>query len=238
MTVWVTITICFGIIAGFSGVSSAQDSVAQSGISHKTKTFGDMISQLMLEQIEPVEAPSDHTQTDTLDDLIRQVRCLQIPSKSIPPESGESIPSQPSTAETSPPLEESRADEEDQGPVPEDDLAVMLEKINEVVSPLRLADVLYRQGRYELAFKNYATVYEQLGEDCVSDCQWVLFQKANCCRHSDLNEAIELYKELIESYPNSRWTAAASSRLKMSQWYQLSQIRELTGNKTNDAIKQ
>ncbi|MHC5143653.1 MAG: tetratricopeptide repeat protein, partial [Planctomycetota bacterium] len=117
----------------------------------------------------------------------------------------------------------------------EDDLAVRLEKVEKVLSPLQLADVLYRQGHYQLAFENYCAVYDRLSEDQTEDRQWILFQKANCCRYSDLNEAIRLYNELIKSFPNSKWTVAANSRLKIIEWGQLNQIRELVENETDDA---
>ena len=144
------------------------------------------------------------------------------------------MPSQTEAATVPLPLEMPQADEESEKPASEDELVVTLEKVGKVISPLQLADVLYRQGYYKLAFENYCAVGEQLAEDSVVDRQWILFQKANCRRHSDPNEAIGFYNELIRSFPNSKWTTAANSRLKTIEWSQLNQIRDLVENETDD----
>jgi len=237
MRIWLTTTICFGLIAALCDVSlAAQESADPNGILQEklqTKEEGRSLQrQLLWEQVESIKEPANQPQTDTLDDLIRQLQSLEIPQKSISQEPNELMPPQTDTAATSPPPEKSQAGEKS---TPEDNLAVRLEKVEKVLSPLQLADVLYRQGHYQLAFENYCAVYEGLSEDQTEDRQWILFQKANCCRYSDLNEAIGLYNELIKSFPNSKWTVAANSRLKIIEWRQLNQIRELVENETDDA---
>lgn len=237
MRIWLTTTICFGLMAALCGVSlAAQDSADPNGISQEnlqTKEEGRSLQrQLLWEQVESIKEPANQPQTDTLDDLIRQLQSLEIPQKSISQEPNEPVPPQTDTAATSPSPEKSQAGEK---LTAEDDLAVRLEKVEKVLSPLQLADVLYRQGHYQLAFENYCAVYERLSEDQTEDRQWILFQKANCCRYSDLNEAIRLYNELIKFFPNSKWTVAANSRLKIIEWGQLNQIRELVENETDDA---
>ena len=148
------------------------------------------------------------------------------------------MPTQADAASGSALPEELQADEESKKPALENELVVTLDKLDKVVSPLQLADVLYRQGHYETAFKNYCTANERLSEESVADRQWILFQKANCRRHSDLNEAIQLYNELIKSFPNSKWTAAANSRLKMIEWTQANQIKNLLEVEANDTDSQ
>lgn len=144
------------------------------------------------------------------------------------------MPSQ-ADAVAGPPLpEESQTSEKSEKLSQEDELAVTLKKTDKITSPLQLADVLYRQGYYKLAFENYCTVDERLSEDCITDRQWILFQKANCRRHSNPDEAIGFYNELIKSFPNSKWTTAANSRLKMIEWSQLNQIMDLVENETDD----
>ena len=246
----ISATIYLGIIAGLCGVSSAaQDGVVQSGVSQKTEMTEDSLQQesiqvaqeyrglhrqLMWNHVESIKEPSSQRQTDTLDDLIRQLHSLEIPQKSTPQEPNEPLQSQGAAA--TPSLsEEPTAREEDEAPSLEDILAVTLKKVDKITSPLQLADVLYRQGYYELAFENYCTVGAQLAEDGVVDHQWILFQKANCRRHSNSNEAIRLYNELIKSFPNSKWTTAATSRLKMIEWSQLNQTKDWVENETDDA---
>jgi len=250
MRIWLTATICFGIMTGLCGVSlAAQDGAAQSGLLQKRPLAEDSLrperprtdeeyrslrQQIMLDRIESVGEPSGQPQTDTLDDMIRQLRSLEIPQKSTPQEPNEPMPPQTDAATGPLPPEEPQVGEESEKLAPEDELVVTLAKVDKVISPLQLADVLYRQGYYKLAFENYCKVDERLSEDRVTDRQWILFQKANCRRHSDPNEAIGLYNELIKSFPNSKWTTAANSRLKMIEWSQLNQIRDLVENEIDD----
>jgi hypothetical protein len=241
MKTWIIATIYLGIMAGLYGVSpAAQDDADQSGVLQKGESvqtdreYRGLRRQLMWNQVESVTAPKDQSQTDVLSDLIRQLRSLEIPQKSTPQEPNEPMLSQADAATAPLPSEEPKAGKESKKPSPEDELVVTLEKVDKVISPLQLADVLYRQGYYKLAFENYCAVGEQLAEDRIVDRQWILFQKANCRRHSDPNEAIRLYNELIKSFPNSKWTTVASSRLKMIEWSQLNQIRDLVENETDD----
>jgi hypothetical protein len=135
------------------------------------------------------------------------------------------------------PLEKPQVIEEKEKPAKEeqeDELPARIEKVDKVVSPLQLADVLYRQGYNELAFKNYCAVGEQLTEEKVADLQWILFQKANCLRRSDPDKAVGFYNELIESYPNSTWTKAAKSQLKMIEWGHTDQGKSLLGDERDD----
>ncbi|MHC4236709.1 MAG: tetratricopeptide repeat protein [Planctomycetota bacterium] len=250
MRTWIIVTIYLGTIAGLYGVSpAAQDDVGPSGVLQKGtlsedslqhesaqpgRDYRDLRRQLMWDQVESVEVSSDPSEPDKLDDLIYQLRSLKIPSKLMLQEPNEPTQSQTDTASELPLPEESQIVEESKEPVPENNLVVTLEKLDTILSPLQLADVLYRQGYYELAFKNYCTVYEQLPKDSLADRQWILFQKGNCCRYSDPDKAALFYNELINSFPNSRWTASANSRLKMIQWTQANQIKDLLEVEAND----
>ncbi|MHC4949463.1 MAG: tetratricopeptide repeat protein [Planctomycetota bacterium] len=254
MRVQLAITLCLGIMAGLYGASpAAQDSADPSGVLQNKNLVEDSLQpqavqvgqgyrglrrQLMWDQVESIEEPSNQFQTDILDDLIRQLRSLEIPQKSTSQEPDEPMPVQMDAAEDSPLPEEVQVVEESIKPALENELVVRLEKLDKVVSPLQLADVLYRQGHYEQALKNYCTVYEKLSEDRIADRQWILFQKANCCRHSDLNEVIRLYNELIKSFPNSKWAAAANSQLKMIEWTRANQIKDLLEIEANDTDSQ
>ena len=253
MRTWIITTIYLGIMVSLFGVlPAAQDDAERSGVLQKGSPTEDLLRhepnqtvreyrglrrQLMWDQVESVEVPSDQFQAEMLDELIYELRSLEIPSKSIPKEPNEPMSSQ-MAASDSPSPKEVQAGEESKKPAPENELVVMLEKLDKVISPLQLADVLYRQGYYEPALKNYGTAYEQLSKDSVADHQWILFQKANCCRHSDLNESIRLYNELINSFPNSKLAAAANSRLKMIEWTQANQIKDLLEVKANDTNSQ
>jgi len=233
-------------MAGLYGVSPAvQDGEVQSSVSQKEKSaqtdreYHGLRRQLMWDRVELVTEPSNQQpQTDVLSDLIRQLHSLEIPQKLVVQEPNEPMSSQVDAAAVPLPSEESQISEKSEKLSQEDELGVTLKKMDKVISPLQLADVLYRQGYYELAFENYCAVGEQLTADSIVDRQWILFQKANCRRHSNLNEAVGFYNELIQSFPNSKWTTAANSQLKMIEWSQLNQIRDLVGNKTDDTNSQ
>ena len=241
MKIRIIVAIYLGIMAGLYGVSPAvQDDADPSGVLQKEEStqtdreYRGLRRQLMWDQVEWVAESKDQPQTDVLSDLIRQLRSLEIPQKSTPQEPNEPILPQTDGAIAASPPENPQAGKESKKPSSEDELVVTLEKVDKVISPLQLADVLYRQGYYKLAFENYCTVDEHLAEDRVADHQWILFQKANCCRLSDSNEAIRFYNELIKSFPNSKWTTVASSRLKMIEWSQLNPIRDLVEHETDD----
>ena len=241
----ITTLYLLGIIAGLCGVSAAaQDSAAQSGGSQKTnmatepgqvsQEYHTLHRQLIWDQIGSVEESLSPSETDTLDELIRQLQSLEIPKKSTPQEPNQPLSSQADATANSSPAEKPQASEEIETLSPQDELTLTLEKIDTITSPLQLADVLYRQGYYDLAFDNYCTVAEQLPEEHVTDRQWVLFQKANCCRYSNPNEAVGFYNELTQSFPNSKWAAAANSRRKIIEWNQANQIKDLVKNEADD----
>ena len=248
MKIRIITTIYLGILAGFCGGAATQNDAVGNGVSQKTETADDSLrleptqtgleyhslrQQLMRDQVKSVTEPQDHLQTnDVLNDLVHQLRSLKIPQKSTVPEPNKPMLPQTDAVVPQLPLAEVQASEKLSQ---EDELAVTLKKADKIVRPLQLADVLYRQGYYELAFGNYCTVDEQLAEGHVTDRQWILFQKANCRRHSHPDEAIGFYNELIQSFPNSKWTTAATSRLKMIEWSQLNQIKDLVENETDDA---
>ncbi len=252
MKIRIITTIYLGILAGLCS-AAAQDDAVGSGILQKTEMADKLLrrepaqtgqeyhslrQQLMWDQVKSVTEPQDHLQTDVLNDLVHQLRSLEIPQKSTTKEPNEPMPTQADATSDSALPEEAQTSEESKKPAPENELVVTLEKLDKIVSPLQLADVLYRQGYYESAFKNYCMVDEQLAEDRAADHQWILFQKANCRRHSDFNEAIRLYNELMKSFPNSKWTTAANSQLKMIEWSQVSRIEDLVENETDDTNSQ
>jgi len=253
MRVQTTITLCLGIVACLYGASPAvqdagdradvlqKETPIEAPISRETvqtkSDYRDLRRQLMWNQVESVQEPTASSKNDTLDELICQLRSLEVPQKSVTQEPNEPMPPVADAAPYSVRPEAPSAAEKNEKKALKNELILTLEKVDTVVSPLQLADVLYRQNYYELAFKSYCAAEGQLAEDenRTVDHQWILFQKANCLRRSDLDEAIRLYRKLINTFPNSKWAAVASSRLKMIAWSQANPVEGLPGVGTNDA---
>ncbi|MDH4201300.1 MAG: hypothetical protein OEV87_00200 [Phycisphaerae bacterium] len=253
MRVQATITLCLGIVACLYGASSAVQGTGDPGdvlqketpieapISRETvqtkPDYRDLRRQLMWDQVEWVEEPLASSKNDTLDGLIRQLQSLEVPQKPVTQEPNEPVPPAADAAPDFVLPEVPLAGEKSEKTALKNEQVLTLEKIDTAVSPLQLADVLYRLNYYELAFKSYCTAEGQFAEDenHTADHQWILFQKANCLRGIDLDEAIRLYRELINTFPNSKWAAVASSRLKMIAWSQANPVEGLPGIGTNDA---
>ncbi len=246
MRIWLSITICLGIMADVPVLSltaqggTGQGQTLQDEVPQPGKEFSTLRRQLMWEQVESVK-PSDNSQAEVLDELIHQLRSLKIPPKSISAEQDNSPSGQQANIASDTPLPDEvqpAKKEIETVSEPLNDIVAMLDKLDKVVKPLQLADVLFRQGHFEAAFKNYNIAYEHLSADRIADRQWVMFQKANCCRRIDCNESVRLYRELIESFPNSKWTTAANSHLKMIEWTQANQIKDLLEVEDNDPNSQ
>jgi len=91
--------------------------------------------------------------------------------------------------------------------------------------PKELADVLYRAGRLESAARYYDIALSQTSKEQAPMYSWLLFQSANCVRHTDTAKAKARYEELIQLYPNSVWAAAAQGRLRMLNWLETNQTQ-------------
>ena len=84
--------------------------------------------------------------------------------------------------------------------------------------PMHLADVLYRADSPELAARYYDIALKTTCQEDASAYSWLLFQAANCLRHTDSAKAKQHYDALIRAYPNSVWAAAAQARLQTLRW--------------------
>ncbi|MBN1796301.1 MAG: tetratricopeptide repeat protein [Sedimentisphaerales bacterium] len=98
----------------------------------------------------------------------------------------------------------------------------LLKKQPELVKqPFMLAELLYLNGYDEHAayFYNLALSLQGKSEKTDdSDKAWLLFQKANCQRLFEPQQAVETYKQLISEYPNSLWFGQAQANLELLQF--------------------
>lgn len=190
------------------------------------ENFRDIRQEFQLEQIKSFgELPEE--KTHDLNDLIQELNRLQIPVKTISAESlDQQVREDPPEAEIQVSVSQQELRKNPVIESSEVDLIAGIENAQAVVDPLKLADVLYRRGYYQQALHYYQQVFEQLYEESLMDRQWVLFQMANCYRDSDPQKAIQLYTQLTDQYPNSRWAEIALSRIATIQWHQDYQIKD------------
>jgi tetratricopeptide (TPR) repeat protein len=95
-----------------------------------------------------------------------------------------------------------------------------IDQIAEPVEPMALADALFRCGEYERAERFYQLAAEQIGSPPEPDWQWAVFQRANCLRHSQPQQARQVYEELLKQVPAGRWSSAAKAATETLQWYE------------------
>ncbi|MGC9453832.1 MAG: tetratricopeptide repeat protein [Phycisphaerae bacterium] len=100
----------------------------------------------------------------------------------------------------------------------------------------QLADTLFADEHYEAAYALYEAVLEH--ETSEQRASWLVFQMANCRKYSDPETARQLYLQLIEQYPNSRWVEAARVQEKIIHWQQVNEpravLRQARGNTRRD----
>jgi tetratricopeptide (TPR) repeat protein len=90
-------------------------------------------------------------------------------------------------------------------------------------NPLELGEVLFLSGHLKEAAIAYQEALNRIGANdanSTADRAWLLFQIGNCLRNDDPPTAAKMYKQLIQEYPNSRWTELAKTEDKLIEWYQ------------------
>lgn len=191
------------------------------------EVFQDVRQQFLFEQIKNIDEPEQNTDSNDLDILIEKVNLLQIPRNNMSDDmSKENLsPDEDMEAELSIQEQGTKALQIHQNSNNEI-ASILAENIQSALHPLQLADVLYRRGEYRMAFQCYQYVHDRFGKENLIDYQWIFFQMANCCRQEDPQKAIRLYSELLEAYPNSKWSAVALSRQQMIEWEQNNRIEE------------
>jgi tetratricopeptide (TPR) repeat protein len=84
------------------------------------------------------------------------------------------------------------------------------------VNLMALADDLYTHEKYELALAVYERV---LGGAADEDKPWLLFQIANCRRHTDVPQAaMAAYGRVVSECPKTLWADLAAAQVQLLQW--------------------
>jgi len=195
--------------------------------------------QIQDEMIEPIYLSMTSVSPVDLDSLIENLERLTIPAQptKVSAEASSSASKAASSKASSPPTPEpmaaSASSAEKNGTLESDKQGAdsgeeaarkkWLERIDQIaepVEPLALADALFRCGEYERAERFYRLAAEQIDSPSEADWQWAVFQRANCLRHSQPQQARQVYEELLKQVPASRWSSAAKAATETLQWYE------------------
>jgi tetratricopeptide (TPR) repeat protein len=199
----------------------------------------DLRRQIQGELIEPIYLSMTSVSSVDLDSLIDNLERLTIPAQptKVSAEAGSSAskasPSKAASPQTAEPMAASLSSAEKKGVLEAGKQAAdsgeeaakkkWLERIDEIaepVEPMALADALFRCGEYGRAERFYRLAAEQIGSPSEPDWQWAVFQRANCLRHSQPQQARQVYEELLKQVPASRWSSAAKAATETLQWYE------------------
>jgi hypothetical protein len=84
------------------------------------------------------------------------------------------------------------------------------------VNLMALADDLYAHEKHELALAVYERVLAVAANE---DKPWLLFQIANCRRHTDVPQAaLAAYGRVVSECPKTLWADLAAAQVQLLQW--------------------
>ena len=154
-----------------------------------------------------------------LEEAIRKLQAIELkPHRPTPTSAPSEQQSQPSTmpahAATTP-----------LGPDPE-----MLGKLRQIpaeglTKAAEVADALYLVGQKQVAEAFYQRALT--GADEAGERAWLMFQLANCKKQTDPDLAKKLYGQLAAEYTDSSWCPIALMGIRMIEWEQINQPKEL-----------
>lgn len=186
--------------------------------------------RLRQERISSVAISNDPNTKRDLEDYIKQLDALKLPEtkssevkETIQPTRPMQLPKEKATPTVSPEkstvLPPSKVDIPGKKEIYSRKIDALLEKPDNIVDPLAVADAIYKGGDLENAVKFYKLALKRMSiQKDPPHRSWALFQTANCLRMADSAEAARLYQQLISEFPNSKWTPAAMVQNTIITW--------------------
>jgi tetratricopeptide (TPR) repeat protein len=185
----------------------------QAAVAELTSEQQDASLTELIEQVLALQSPSDVPLSEQTDPRVTGRGVLSGTS----PEPTNSIAAEPAPTITDE-IPDAKGDAADSSEQKEDVLFSLSANNTAPPYPMELADVLYRAGRVDLAGHYYRMALETASKGDIKTHQWLLFQTANCLRHTEPRRAGSLYEELIRLYPNGLWTTAAQAHHRTLSW--------------------
>jgi tetratricopeptide (TPR) repeat protein len=194
--------------------------------------------QIQEEQIQPLFLSMTAVSEIDLDSLIANLERLNVPSsgKKAAAETVSATVSAPDTAGSPTVSDEKTNASVSINPTPQvagkaaaSSRLETLDQVEQPIEPMGAADALFRCGQLERAERFYRLASDRANSPSEPDWQWAVFQRANCLRRTEPDRAAQLYEELLQKAPGSRWSGAAKAALDMLGWYQSLRTSSLKG---------
>lgn len=192
--------------------------------------IADIRRQIQEEQIQPLFLSMTSVSSVDLDSLIAGLNQLTVPAQARKtPEGAGSSDSGPSETVTVPSVLDTSAKvigqreptDESDGKALEKDWLEQIRQIEQPIDPMGVADVLFQAGYLEQAERFYRMAAERVDSPAEVDWQWAVFQRANCLRFTQPQQARQLYEELLKKTPGSRWGPACKAAIDMLRYYEM-----------------
>lgn len=109
-------------------------------------------------------------------------------------------------------------------------LTKLSEKPDGLLNPFAVAEILYASGHLIEAAGFYEKALTRLDQEALDGAQqrdWIIFQRANCLRVQQPDQAVALYQMLLREHPDSPWKESAQIWLKLAEWYSKAKPVEL-----------
>ena len=164
------------------------------------------------------EPPKDVTASAKLEEAIRKLQAIELkPQRPTPASAPSERPPQPSTmpAQAGAP------------PRPDPEMLGKLRQISTegLTKAAELADALYLAVENQVAEAFYQRALGTADE--AAERAWLMFQLANCKKQTDPDLAKQLYGQLAEEYTDSSWRPVALMGIRLIEWEQINQPKEL-----------
>lgn len=114
-------------------------------------------------------------------------------------------------------------------------MTMLQEHPDNIVNPFAVAEAFFSQKDYTKAAKFYQFALKKMPDDREHPNKpWAMYQTANCLRYTDRDVAYQLYQDLIEQFPNSRWATTAKVQQELVDWYRSDQTKKILEKFIND----
>lgn len=177
-------------------------------------------------KIESMDFPGDPKTKTNLAESVKQIGDLELPEiKTAEPPAADNVDT-PTTPEVISPRQVTAAEPnsleisaKNARAAFDKAIAELLAKPDKIAHPLAVAETLYAGHDYKNAAKFYELALQRMAQlEEQPDKPWALFQAGNSNRLHDTDAAAKHYQTLIEEFPNSPWTPAATVQLAIAQW--------------------
>jgi len=195
----------------------------------------DAAIQLWQERVSITKEPKFNKNKKDLQRIIDQISSISLDSSK--QETEPEIAVDPA-AETKPneiPTETDNTQEQKKGHITEKTLQLfkqLAQQPEKLHNPQELAEILFNRNYLNEAAMCYRQALDRMNANQnhkPTEKAWVLFQLGNCLQNTEKTTALQMYRQLIEEFPNSTWTEMAKVKSQLIDWYMQDKPHSLIG---------